>query len=271
MNTTLWIVQIMLALIFALTGLLKLTQPRERLARQMGRVNDIQPAALVHLGAPQRRSKRPGAREAVECASGQDKSAARPAQHRREAGLHAAVPRQCQASPGARTLLSVSYYRHWSAPGSLMYCCPRRRRSFRLCYLSSSRMDHGSCARLANSSLASNISVRPVTALPRWSGCSRVPCPGAVPPPASSACLTASHAARAVGVVQLAHWQQNSSGQQAQGRSAWASRQRRCTTAAAGSARARAAAWPAHACRRSMSFARCPAFRIGPVTPRCTG
>ena len=36
MNIALWVVQALLALAFGMTGLMKLTQPREKLAEQMG-------------------------------------------------------------------------------------------------------------------------------------------------------------------------------------------------------------------------------------------
>jgi VIT1/CCC1 family predicted Fe2+/Mn2+ transporter len=41
MNNALWIVQILVALGFTLTGLVKLTQPKEKLALRMGWVNDF--------------------------------------------------------------------------------------------------------------------------------------------------------------------------------------------------------------------------------------
>lgn len=41
MNTALWIVQILLALAFGMAGIMKLTQPRERLSKNMGWVNDF--------------------------------------------------------------------------------------------------------------------------------------------------------------------------------------------------------------------------------------
>lgn len=50
MNTMLWIVQIMLALVFGLTGLLKVTQPPERLATHMGWVDDVAPATVRLVG-----------------------------------------------------------------------------------------------------------------------------------------------------------------------------------------------------------------------------
>jgi len=51
MNTAIWVVQILLALVFALTGLMKLTQPRERLAQRMSWVNDFPPASVRLIGA----------------------------------------------------------------------------------------------------------------------------------------------------------------------------------------------------------------------------
>ena len=51
MNTVLWIVQIVLALVFGLTGVLKVSQPIERLAKHMGWVNDVAPATVRLVGA----------------------------------------------------------------------------------------------------------------------------------------------------------------------------------------------------------------------------
>lgn len=51
MNTAIWVVQILLALMFAFSGLSKLTQPYERLAQQMGYVNDFSPNTIRAIGA----------------------------------------------------------------------------------------------------------------------------------------------------------------------------------------------------------------------------
>ncbi len=48
MNLTLWIVQILLALAFAMAGVMKTTQPIEKLATNMGWVNDVT-AQIVRL------------------------------------------------------------------------------------------------------------------------------------------------------------------------------------------------------------------------------
>jgi uncharacterized membrane protein YphA (DoxX/SURF4 family) len=48
MNITLWIVQILLALAFAMAGVTKTTQPIEKLATNMGWVNDVT-AQIVRL------------------------------------------------------------------------------------------------------------------------------------------------------------------------------------------------------------------------------
>ena len=50
MNTAIWIVQILLALAFLMTGLIKLTQPKEKLAQQMGWVNDFSPSIVKTIG-----------------------------------------------------------------------------------------------------------------------------------------------------------------------------------------------------------------------------
>ncbi len=41
MNTAIWIVQILLGLAFGMAGFMKLTQPKEKLATNMGWVNDF--------------------------------------------------------------------------------------------------------------------------------------------------------------------------------------------------------------------------------------
>ena len=50
MNTAIWVAQILLALVFALSGLSKLTQPYERLAQQMAYVNDFSPNTIRAIG-----------------------------------------------------------------------------------------------------------------------------------------------------------------------------------------------------------------------------
>jgi uncharacterized membrane protein YphA (DoxX/SURF4 family) len=50
LNTALWIVQILLALAFCMAGLIKITQPKEKLAERMGWVNDFPPAAVKVIG-----------------------------------------------------------------------------------------------------------------------------------------------------------------------------------------------------------------------------
>jgi hypothetical protein len=50
MNTTIWIVQIFLALAFAGSGLLILIQPYKKLAAQMAYVNDITPVSIRSNG-----------------------------------------------------------------------------------------------------------------------------------------------------------------------------------------------------------------------------
>jgi uncharacterized membrane protein YphA (DoxX/SURF4 family) len=50
MNNVLWILQILLALAFTMTGLAKLTQPKEKLATMMGWVNDFQPNIIKVIG-----------------------------------------------------------------------------------------------------------------------------------------------------------------------------------------------------------------------------
>lgn len=51
MNTALWIAQILLALAFLATGLLKLTQPREQLLARMAWVNDFTAGQVKAIGA----------------------------------------------------------------------------------------------------------------------------------------------------------------------------------------------------------------------------
>jgi uncharacterized membrane protein YphA (DoxX/SURF4 family) len=50
MNTAIWIVQILLALLFLMAGFMKLTQPREKLAERMGWVNDFSPSIIKVIG-----------------------------------------------------------------------------------------------------------------------------------------------------------------------------------------------------------------------------
>jgi zinc transporter ZupT len=49
-NTLVWIVQIVLALGFGMAGVMKVSQPRERLAKQMGWVNDFAPSTVRLIG-----------------------------------------------------------------------------------------------------------------------------------------------------------------------------------------------------------------------------
>lgn len=51
MNIALWVVQILLALAFAMAGFLKLTQPTEKLATRMGWVNHFPAWAVRLIGA----------------------------------------------------------------------------------------------------------------------------------------------------------------------------------------------------------------------------
>src|SRR6266581_600493 len=50
MNIALWVVQILLALAFATAGIVKATQPTERLATSMGWVEDVGPRAVRLIG-----------------------------------------------------------------------------------------------------------------------------------------------------------------------------------------------------------------------------
>ncbi|NLF05268.1 MAG: DoxX family protein [Actinomycetales bacterium] len=50
MNIALWIVQIILALAFLAAGVMKATQPLEKLAQNMGWVNDFSPAFVRFIG-----------------------------------------------------------------------------------------------------------------------------------------------------------------------------------------------------------------------------
>ena len=51
MNIVLWVVQILLALGFAMAGAMKVTQPIEKLAQRMGWVNDFAPQMVRLIGA----------------------------------------------------------------------------------------------------------------------------------------------------------------------------------------------------------------------------
>jgi uncharacterized membrane protein YphA (DoxX/SURF4 family) len=50
MNTVLWIVQIVLALVFVMTGGLKLVLPLDKIAERMGRENGLPPTAMRIIG-----------------------------------------------------------------------------------------------------------------------------------------------------------------------------------------------------------------------------
>jgi uncharacterized membrane protein YphA (DoxX/SURF4 family) len=50
MNIVLWVVQILLALVFAMAGIMKVTQPNDRLAARMGWVKDVGPRAVRLIG-----------------------------------------------------------------------------------------------------------------------------------------------------------------------------------------------------------------------------
>jgi uncharacterized membrane protein YphA (DoxX/SURF4 family) len=51
MNIVLWVVQILLALGFAMAGAMKVSQPIEKLAQRMGWVNDFAPQVVRLIGA----------------------------------------------------------------------------------------------------------------------------------------------------------------------------------------------------------------------------
>ena len=51
MNTVVWIVQILLALTFLASGIMKLAQPVEKLAKLMGWVKDFSPGIVRAIGA----------------------------------------------------------------------------------------------------------------------------------------------------------------------------------------------------------------------------
>lgn len=50
MNTVVWIAQILLALAFGMAGVMKATQPKEKLAANMGWVNDFSQNAVRGIG-----------------------------------------------------------------------------------------------------------------------------------------------------------------------------------------------------------------------------
>lgn len=50
MNIALWVLQILLALVFAAAGIMKATQPTERLATNMGWVMDVAPRTVRLIG-----------------------------------------------------------------------------------------------------------------------------------------------------------------------------------------------------------------------------
>jgi len=50
MNTAIWVVQVLLALVFVGAGISKLAQPYEKLAARMGYVNDFSPGAIRAIG-----------------------------------------------------------------------------------------------------------------------------------------------------------------------------------------------------------------------------
>lgn len=51
MEIALWIVQVLLALVFGLAGVMKLTQPKEKLAQRMKWVEAFTPAVIKAIGA----------------------------------------------------------------------------------------------------------------------------------------------------------------------------------------------------------------------------
>lgn len=51
MNTALWIAQILLGLMFGMAGVMKLTQPREKLVTMLGWVNDFSQPVVKLIGA----------------------------------------------------------------------------------------------------------------------------------------------------------------------------------------------------------------------------
>jgi hypothetical protein len=52
MNLTIWVLRVLLALAFLAAGLTKLSQPRQKLATTMGRVEDHSDPWVRAIGAP---------------------------------------------------------------------------------------------------------------------------------------------------------------------------------------------------------------------------
>jgi uncharacterized membrane protein YphA (DoxX/SURF4 family) len=50
MNTTVWIIQGVVAALFAMTGFMKLTTPKEKLKEKMAWVNDFSPMTIKFIG-----------------------------------------------------------------------------------------------------------------------------------------------------------------------------------------------------------------------------
>jgi uncharacterized membrane protein YphA (DoxX/SURF4 family) len=50
-NVVLWVLQVILALAFGMAGVLKTTQPKEKLAKNMGWVEDYSPGMVKFIGA----------------------------------------------------------------------------------------------------------------------------------------------------------------------------------------------------------------------------
>jgi uncharacterized membrane protein YphA (DoxX/SURF4 family) len=50
MNITLWIIQVVLAAIFFMAGIMKLTQPKEKLSKQLPWVNDLKMSTVRVIG-----------------------------------------------------------------------------------------------------------------------------------------------------------------------------------------------------------------------------
>ena len=50
MNVAVWIVQVLLTLLFVMTGLMKITQPREKLLTNMKWVEDFAPSSIKGIG-----------------------------------------------------------------------------------------------------------------------------------------------------------------------------------------------------------------------------
>ena len=91
MNVFLWILQILLAAVFAGAGLAKLTQPKEKLRDRMGWVDTVPPTQVKALGA-------------VEVLAAARAGPARPHRHRHRAhpaGRRRAGHRHARRDPGA--------------------------------------------------------------------------------------------------------------------------------------------------------------------------